>query len=48
MVEQKDMELTTSHKYNKNTCTHGTILIEYLLKTGRRPYTTRAVREITT
>ena len=33
--EQKDMELTPSHKYGKNTSTCGTTPTEHLLNTGR-------------
>lgn len=32
MAEQKDMELTSSHKYINNIFTNGTILTEHLLK----------------
>lgn len=35
MAEEKDVELTPSHKYMKNTSTRGTIFTEYLLKAGR-------------
>ena len=34
MAEEKEMELTSSHKYIKNTTTFGTSLTEYLLDTG--------------
>ena len=39
------MELTSSHKYIKNTPTCGTILTEHLLNTGRRPQTSKRARK---
>ena len=41
MAEQKDMVVTSSHKYMKNTLTCGTILTEYLLNVGGRSHTTK-------
>ena len=36
MVEYKDVELTSPHKHIKNAFPCGAILIENLLKTGRK------------
>ena len=47
MVEWKDMELTSSNKYIKNTSTRVTILIEYPLNADRRSHTIEAARKIT-
>ena len=46
MVEQKDVELTSSHKYIKNTSTRRTILTEYLLNAGRS-HKAKITRKIT-
>ena len=45
MVEEKDMGLTFSHKYIKNTSTCGMILTEHLLNAGRRPQTSKRARK---
>ena len=45
MVAEVDMELTSSHKYIKNTSTCGTILIEQLLQAGGRPQTSKRARK---
>lgn len=47
MVESKRMELTSSHKYIKNTFTCGTTLTEYLLNIGRSQKF-KSARKITT
>ena len=39
------MELTSSHKYIKNTSTCGTLLTEHLLNAGRRPQTSERARK---
>lgn len=46
MVEKKDVEFISSHKYIKNACTCGVILTEYLLKADR-PHSTEVARKIT-
>ena len=48
MAEQRDMELTSSHKYITNTSTCGTVLTEYLPKACRRSHTNKAARKVTT
>ena len=45
MAKYSDMKLTLSHKYNKNTSTHGTILTEYILNAGRKPQTAERARK---
>ena len=45
MVAEVDMELTSSHKYIKNTSTCETILIEQLLQAGGRPQTSKRARK---
>ena len=47
MMEQKDVELTSSHTYITNTFTCETTLTEYLLKAGRSQKT-KIIRKITT
>ena len=44
-AEPKDMELTSFHKYIKNTSTCGTIPMDYLLNVGRS-HTIKIVRNI--
>ena len=46
MAEWKDVELTPSHKYIKNTLTNDTVLTEHLLNTSRRPQTPERTRKI--
>ena len=48
MAAAKNVELTSSHKYIKNTSTNGTILTEHLLNTGRRPQTPERTRKSST
>lgn len=38
-------EAHSFHKWIKDTSTCGTILVEYLLKAGRRSHTTKALRK---
>ena len=40
-TEEKDVKLTSSHKYIRNTSTCGTILTEYTLNSGRRSHKTK-------
>ena len=44
-VEVQDVELTSCHKYIKNTSMCGTILVKHLLNTGRRPQTSERARK---
>lgn len=46
-MAEKDMELTSPHKHNKNTSTYGTIITECQPKPGTA-YTTKAERKIPT
>ena len=46
-AEQKDLDLTTSHKSIKNTFTCGTVLTEHLLNSGGRAHTTKATLQVT-
>ena len=46
MVEFKDEEFTSPHKYNKNKSTNVTVLTEHLLNTSKRPQTPKRTRKI--
>lgn len=48
MVEQKNVELASSHKHIKNTSTNGRILKGHLLNTSRRPQIPGRMRKIST
>ena len=48
MEEEEDGEVTSLHKYMKNTSTNGTNLTEHMLNTSRGPWTPKRTRKIPT
>ena len=44
MMTEEDTELTSSHKYIKNTFSPNTVFTEYLLNSGRRSQTPKSAR----
>lgn len=46
MVELKDEEFTSPHKYIKNKSTNVTIFTDHMLNTSKRPQTPKSTRKI--